>query len=251
VGGSIGKSGVLAGAINLIWPPRSLLSEHIVGQPGTIEPELWGQLVFLSAPCCARCGFPFEQEAGPGALCGACIANPPAYQSARAALAYDDLSRRLALDIKRGARRDGLPAFAAWMALAGGEFVPEADLLIPAPLHWTRLIARRFNQAAWLAQALGKVAAKPVDLFALQRRRRRRSQAGLDASQRRRNVAGAYRVSGAGKARVNGKRVILVDDVFTTGATAEACAKALRRAGAARVDVLTLARVVRPVDVLI
>ena len=246
-----GKPGVLGVAADLIWPPRSLLSDRIVSRPGTIEPELWSRLHFLSAPCCARCGFPFELDAGPDALCGACTAEEPAYDRARAALAYDDLSRSLVLDIKRGARRDGLKAYAAWMRLAGGPLVEEADALIPAPLHWTRLIGRRFNQAAWLAQSLGDLSGKKVDLFALERTKRRKSQAGLDAGQRRRNVTGVFRVNAAGAKRLKGKAVLLIDDVFTTGATAEACAKAVKRAGAARVDVLTLARVVRPVDVLI
>jgi ComF family protein len=241
----------LSALADLIWPPRSLLSERIVSRPGTIEPELWGRLQFLSAPCCVRCGFPFETDAGPDAYCGACAAAAPDYDRARAALAYDDLSRKLVLDIKRGARRDGLKAYAAWMRLAGGALVEEADVLAPAPLHWSRLFGRRFNQAAWLAQALGALGGKPVDLFALKRVKRRKSQAGLDAGQRRRNVAGVFAVSKAGAARVKGKAVLLVDDVFTTGATAEACAKALKRAGASRVDVVTLARVVRPVDVLI
>jgi ComF family protein len=249
VNGPFGKWGALAA--DLIWPPRSLLSERIVSRPGAIEPELWVRLAFLSPPCCARCGFPFELDAGAEALCGACAAEAPAFDRARAAVAYDDLSRTLVLDIKRGARRDGLPAYAAWMRLAGAGLVEEADVLVPAPLHWSRLLARRFNQAAWLAQALGALAGKPVDLFALRRVKRRKSQAGLDAGQRRRNVTGAFRVGAAGARRLNGKNVLLVDDVFTTGATAEACAKALKRAGAARVDVLTLARVVRPVDVLI
>ena len=247
--GRFGKLGAIAA--DLIWPPRSLLSDKIVSRPGTIEPELWARLSFLSAPCCARCGFPFELDAGPAALCGACTAEATAFDRARAAVAYDDLSRTLVLDIKRGARRDGLQAYAAWMRLAGAALVDAADVLIPAPLHWTRLLGRRFNQAAWLAQALGDLSGKPVDLFALHRVKRRKSQAGLDAGQRRRNVTGAFRASKAGARRLNGKAVILVDDVFTIGATAEACAKALKRAGAARVDVLTLARVVRPVDVLI
>ncbi|HVY02299.1 MAG TPA: ComF family protein [Caulobacterales bacterium] len=238
-------------AADLIWPPRSLLSERIVSRPGVIEPELWARLTFLSAPCCARCGFPFELDAGPDALCGACAAEPPAFDRARAALAYDDLSRTLVLDIKRGARRDGLRAYAAWMRLAGAELIEQADVLIPTPLHWTRLVGRRFNQAAWLAQALGGLCAKPVDLFALRRVKRRRSQAGLNAGQRRRNVTGAFAAAKSGGSRLNGKNVVLVDDVFTTGATAEACARALKRAGARRVDVLTLARVVRPADALI
>jgi ComF family protein len=246
-----GKRGVLAVAADLIWPPRSLLSERVVNRPGAIEPELWSRLVFLSTPCCFRCGFPFETDAGPDMWCGACTAEEPAFQRARAAVAYDDLSRALVLDIKRGARRDGLKTYASWMKHAGAPLIEEADVIIPAPLHWTRLLGRRFNQAAWLAQALSAATAKPVDLFALARTKRRKSQAGLDAGQRRRNVSGAFRVNKPGAKRLKGKAVLLIDDVFTTGATAEACAKALKRGGATRVDVLTLARVVRPIDVTI
>lgn len=249
--GVAGKRHPLAAAADLIWPPRSLLSERIVSRPGVIEPELWRELTFLSAPCCARCGFPFEEDAGPDAYCGACTAEEPVYDRARAALAYDDNSRKLVLDIKRAARRDGLKVYASWMRLAGADLLADADVIVPAPLHWTRLIGRRFNQATWLAQTLAAGSAKKVDLFALQRTKRRKSQAGLNANQRRRNVQGAFKVSGAGARRIKGKAVLLVDDVFTTGATAEACARALKRAGASRVDVLTLARVVRPVDVTI
>ncbi|MEJ0022269.1 MAG: ComF family protein [Alphaproteobacteria bacterium] len=245
------KRSSLAWAADLIWPPRSLLSERIVSRPGAIEPELWSQLEFLASPCCFRCGFPFEVDAGEDAVCGACAAEEPAYHRARAALAYDDHSRRLVLDLKRGGRRDGLPVFAAWMNQAGAPLIAEADFIAPAPLHWMRLASRRFNQAAWLAQALGALTGKRVLYGALKRVKRRRSQAGLDASQRRRNVAGAFRASSGSAKLIAGKSILLIDDVFTTGATMEACARVLKRAGAARVDVLTLARVVRPMDVTI
>jgi ComF family protein len=245
------KRSSLAWAADLIWPPRSLLTDRIVSRPGAIEPELWSQLAFLSAPCCFRCGFPFELDAGEEAVCAACAAEAPAYHRARAALAYDDHSRRLVLDLKRGGRRDGLPVFAAWMSQAGASLIAEADFIAPAPLHWMRLASRRFNQAAWLAQALGALTGKRVLYGALNRVKRRRSQAGLDAGQRRRNVAGAFRASSGSAKLIAGKSILLVDDVFTTGATMEACARVLKRAGAARVDVVTLARVVRPVDVTI
>jgi ComF family protein len=244
----LGRRGILARAADIIWPPRSLLSDKIVERPGVIEPELWAKLRFLTDPLCARCGFPLPQDEGEAAVCGACAADPPDYDRARAALAYDDLAGALILDLKRGGRRDGLSLFAQWMRAAAGPLAEDCDLVAPAPMHWTRLAQRTFNQAAWLAQALARVAGKPWAPEALVRAKRRKSQAGLSASERRRNVSGAIR---ARKQVVEGKAVMLVDDVLTTGATAEACARALRKAGATRVWVVTLARVVRPIDVSI
>ena len=242
---SLRKRGALSRLSDLVWPPRSLLSETIVDRPGVIEPALWGELSFIAEPLCACCGFPLPDEPGPGAVCGACAGREPAYDTARAALAYDDHARRLVLDLKRGGRRDGLPVFARWMAAAGADVLTRADFLTPAPMHWTRLAVRSFNQAAWLAQALAPVVDKPWKPGALCRFKRRRSQEGLSASERRRNVGGAIRATG----RFDGKTIVVVDDVFTTGATLEACARALRKAGAAEVHGLTLARVVRPADI--
>jgi len=241
------KRGIVSRLSDLIWPPRSLLSEEIVDRPGVIEPALWGELKFLAEPLCSRCGFPLPDDAGPNAVCGACAGRKPAYDTARAALVYDDHARRLILDLKRGGRRDGLPVFARWMSAAAAETLARADFLAPAPMHWTRLAVRSFNQAAWLAQALSRASGKPWKPGALTRTKRRKSQAGLSASERRRNVGGAIKASW----RFEGKTIIVVDDVFTTGATLEACARALKKAGAAEVHGLTLARVVRPTDILV
>jgi ComF family protein len=233
-------------ALDAVLPPQCLACDAITAEPGGLCPDCWGRATFLSEPACACCGLPFEVDVGAGALCGTCLARHPAYRSARSALVYDDGSRSMILAFKHGDRTDAAPGFASWMARAGGGLLAEAEVLVPVPLHWTRLFSRRFNQAALLAYALSRYSGLPVDASALKRRRRTASQGRLSASARKRNLAGAFALSAAGAARLNGRRVLLVDDVLTTGATVEACARVLSAGGAAAVDVLTLARVVRP-----
>lgn len=178
-------------------------------------------------------------------LCGACLQEPPHYHSARAALVYDEASRGLILSFKHHDRTDVVPAFARLMAGAGEGVLARADVLVPVPLHPWRLFLRRYNQSALLAQALAKMADKPVLCSALRRIRATPSQGHLSRAQRFKNVQGAFVVPQKARAALAGKTVLLVDDVMTTGATASACAAVLGGAGAAKVDVLTLARAVR------
>lgn len=236
------------GAADLIWPPRSLLSDRPVDHPGRLEATEFSQLPFLAEPLCFRCGFPLPAYVGPEGVCGACAAVPPDYDRARAALAYGEAARTLVLQMKRAGRRDGLPAFGGWMAQAGAPLIADSDVIVPVPLHWRRLATRTFNQAAWLAQAVQRRCGLPLAYDAMVRRKAG-GQASLTANERKRQVQGAFRVRRKGWAQ--GRRVLLVDDVMTTGATVEACARALKRDGAAGVHVLALARVVEPVDVSI
>jgi len=161
-------------------------------------------------------------------------------------MAYGDFSRRIVLSFKHGDRTDTAPALGRWLVRAGAGLIADADLIAPVPLHWTRLFARRYNQAALLAGVVGGVSGIPVVQDLLVRRRKTPSQGRMGWGQRRRNVQGAFRVSPARRDGFQGRRVLLIDDVLTTGATVTACAKTLLKGGAGAVDVLTLARVVRP-----
>ena len=236
--------------LDALLPPRCLACGGAVETQGALCAACWQGISFLGSPCCAKCGLPFPYDAGVGAECAQCAAYPPPYGRARAVFAYDDHSRRLILAFKHADRLHGMPAFGQWLARSGAELLASADLIAPVPLHWTRLFRRRFNQSALLAQA-AVVAwgerAPTGPRFApelLIRRRRTRSQGHLSRLQRAENVRGAFALKPG--ADVAGKRVLLVDDVITTGATAEACARVLKAAGAARVHVAAVARVQAP-----
>jgi ComF family protein len=230
--------------LDAVLPPRCLKCGAAVGEPGALCSTCWTAIGFITPPYCACCGYPFEIDPGAGALCAACIAMPPPYRRARAALRYDDASRDLIIRFKHGDRTEAAPAFARWLATAG-DFT-DIDLIAAVPLHWHRLLHRRYNQAALLALALGRLVDRPVVPDLLVRRRPTPTQGHLGAAARRRNVAGAFGVHERRRAGIAGRRVLLIDDVMTSGATIEACCHALRRGGAAAVDVLTLARAIRP-----
>jgi ComF family protein len=231
--------------LDAVLPPRCLKCGDILSAAQGLCPACWSKLTWLGAPCCACCGQPFPFDAGDGSLCGACLQKRPAYDRARAVLRYDDESRDLIIGLKHADRTESVPALAGWMTRAGTGLLKAAELIVPIPLHWTRLAARRFNQAALLAQAIGRTAGLPVLPQALSRRRATRSQGRLGRLARFRNVKGAITVTDRQAAAVANRRILLVDDVITTGATIESAAKALISAGARNVDVLALAKVVR------
>lgn len=243
--------GLLRNAADFLWPPRSLVSGQRGSGKGPLSPSEFASIRFLSGPVCETCGTPMQLDLGSGAQCAPCIARPPRWDRARAALVYDDASRRIVLDLKRSGRRDGLHVMTGWMAQVGKALLEDADMIIPVPLHYTRLVGRGFNQSGWLAQGLARRAGLQLRVDVLKRQRRTPTQGGLSARARRRNVAGAFAVSSRCQGHVQGKRILLVDDVLTTGATLSACTRALKRAGVRHVDVLVLARVVRETDVTI
>ncbi|MFO0998402.1 MAG: ComF family protein [Alphaproteobacteria bacterium] len=233
-----------AAVLDALLPPQCLSCRAEVREPGALCPACWSAVRFLGPPQCAVCGVPFDLPSPDGALCGGCLAERPVYGAARAVFRYDDGSRGLILSFKHGDRTEAAPAFGRWLARAGDELVARADLIVPVPLHWTRLFRRRYNQAALLAQSLAKVSDVPVALDLLRRRRATPSQGRMSRSGRRRNVQAAFAIGERRHGTLGGRRILLVDDVLTTGATVEACSAVLLRAGAASVDVLTLARVV-------
>jgi len=232
-------------ALDALLPPRCLSCGVAVERQGAICAGCWRELAFLAGPMCACCGYPFEFDLGADTLCGACARQSPAFERARAVLTYDEISRSLVLGLKHGDKTHMAPAFGALMARAGAEILREADALVPVPLHRWRLWRRRYNQSALLAQAIAKTAGPQVRSDLLVRRKPTAPLGHMSPSARRRTLRGAFAVPPAKRAAIAGKRLVLVDDVLTTGATAEACARTLKRAGAAGVDVLVFTRVVR------
>ena len=229
-------------AVDAVLPPRCLCCGETVGDPGSLCGRCWAAMTFFAAPWCARCGLPFPHPMGEAAVCADCARGKTSWDLARAVMRYDRHSRRLVLALKYD-RTDLAAALGRWMRQAGREILGGADLVVPVPLHWTRLLARRYNQASLLAHAIHAAGGPPVAPDWLIRRRRTPSQGRLGPLARARNVQGAFALKPGRD--VSGKRLVIVDDVLTTGATVEECARVLRREGAAFVGVLTLARALR------
>jgi len=231
--------------IDLLLPPRCMGSGAIVDRQGLVTPAFWSELLFIENPCCDTCGLPFGFQALAGTLCASCLEEPPHYDRARSAVVYNEASRKLVIAFKYGDRLHAALTFTPWMLRAGAELLAESDVLVPVPLHRRRLWARRFNQSAVLAKAVAKSAGKRCLPDGLVRLRATVPQQGLTRKDRRDNVHNAFALNPRYADDIAGKTVMLVDDVFTSGATLNECARTLKKAGAARVFVLTVARVTK------
>jgi ComF family protein len=239
--------GVGARLLDIVYPPVCLVCRKAVASHDALCPDCWSGMGFIERPYCERLGSPFDRDFGPGAISLAASADPPVFARARAVARYDsDKARSLAHRLKYYDRLELAEPLGRWMARAGAELLADADLLAPVPLHRMRLVSRRFNQSAALAQVISRESAVPVETMALERVKPTPPQVGLSRSQRAANMQGAFRLNAEKAAAVHGRNIVLIDDVLTTGATVNAAARVLLRARAARVDVLVLARVVDP-----
>lgn len=232
--------------LDFALPPRCPGCGSITEAPHRFCFECWSRLTFLGEPCCERCALPFEHDRGEGMECAGCIADPPAFDRMRAAVAYGEVSRQVALRLKYAGR----PGVAETVARFLERHVdgPIDALIVPVPLHRWRIWRRGYNQAALIASALARRTGRAALLDLIDRAKATPPLRGMSPRERRRAVRGAFRLSNAARDRVRGRTILLVDDVFTSGATADACARLLRRAGADRIEVLCWARVVRGSD---
>jgi len=247
-GKGLGKfaASALTFVADFIVPPHCLLCRKPSQATASLCADCWGKLRFIDEPCCPRLGIPFPYDPGSGQVSAAALADPPPWSRARAALAYDDASKDIVQALKYRDRHEAGILMSRLMVRAGSRLLADAELVVPVPLHRWRLWQRRFNQAAILARRLCADSPKRFQPLALMRARATRPQVGLDHEARQKNVRGAFVVPDERTAMIAGRRVLLIDDVMTTGATARACTTALLRAGASEVDVLTFALVLEP-----
>lgn len=235
----------LGGALlDLAYPPVCLHCEAPMATPDALCPQCFRAVRPITAPLCPVLGLPFEVSLGAGALSAEALADPPPFARARAAVIYGEVPAKVVSSLKYGDRPELARFCARLMAGAGHELWGEGPVLVPVPLHPARLRERRFNQSAELAQALGRLTGLKVDPSLVSRIRRTRQQVGLSGDGRQRNVAGAFAVHPDVLVRIRGRRIVVVDDVYTTGATVKAVTRSLNRAGVEAVDVVTFARVV-------
>lgn len=241
------RSGLRAGldlVVGVVYPPSCIACHAAVGEAQALCAGCWSGIGFIERPYCERLGTPFAVDLGAGLLSPAAIAEPPVFERARAVCRFEGTARELVHKLKYGDRLEIALTLGRMMTQAGRELLAEADIIVPVPLHRTRLWTRRYNQAAALGCVIARLSGVALEMTALGRARRTRPQIGLTRAQRADNLQGAFKVAPGDRPRVEGRRILLIDDVLTTGATVNAVARALLRAGATRVDVLTFARVV-------
>lgn len=232
-------------ALDLLLPPECAACDLPVARPGQLCTGCFGRIGFISEPACCRCGVPFASagQGGPGLICPSCERQSPVFDQARGAWRYDDASRRLILAFKHADRTELAHALAPHMVRVGAALLARADILVPVPLHRSRLFSRRYNQAALLARVVARAANLPWLPDAMLRLRATASLGEKSALDRATEVGGAFAIRASRRARIDGARVLLIDDVMTSGATANECARVLYAGGALAVDVLVAARV--------
>lgn len=232
-------------AVDIILPPRCIITGHYVDNQGMISPEAWSELSFITTPFCTACGIPLAFEVAKGTICASCAQTAPPFDKARSALIYNDDSKSIILRFKHADQTHAVHSFTPWLMRAGHEFMDDSEIIVPVPLHRYRLLKRRYNQAALIGHALARQTGISCIPDMLCRQRPTPSQGHLKFGERRKNVKNAFAVNPYHKQALKGRSVLLIDDVYTTGATIKECTKTLKKNGAGKVYVLTLARVVR------
>ena len=227
--------------LGILYPPRCISCGTGTGNAHALCAACWRGINWISRPFCERLGTPFAVDIGGPLLSLSAIADPPVFACARAAASYDGVARDLVHQLKFADREDLAVAMGRLMAAAGGEMLTGESILVPIPLHWTRLWRRRFNQSAALATEIARLRGNALEVNLLRRVKRTRPQIGLTKSERRENLQGAFRVNAEDRHRIAGRHAVLIDDVMTSSSTVNAAARILLRAGAKRVDVLTFA----------
>lgn len=227
--------------LDSLLPPRCVTCPEEIARDMGLCSSCWQKIRLIEAPVCYRFGTPFSHEIGPNALSPRAIASPPPFERARAACLYEGPARDMVHALKFSRRRELSDVMGRWMVRAGRELLVGNPLLIPVPLHRGRLWGRQFNQAGDLAKSIARHSDGEYQPMLLVRSRKTSPQVGLTAKQREKNIRGAFKVTDEGRALVAGQHVVLIDDVFTTGSTVDACTKVLLKAGAGQVDVLTFA----------
>lgn len=228
-------------ALDRLLPPRCVVCVEETAGDGALCSSCWSTMPFIEPPFCQRLGVPFSHAIGEGAISPAAIADPPVFDRSRSVCLYEGAARDMVHSLKFSRRRELAGPMGRWMARAGRELLRDGPLILPVPLHRSRLFKRQFNQAADLGKVIAQQAQVDFHPLVLVRAKKTRPQVGLTAKQRRKNISGAFELTEEGQRLVAGRQIVLVDDVYTTGSTVEACSRVLLRHRAASVDILTFA----------